>query len=75
MSDKDRTCSNCHHWQTDDPTHAICAPCALGNIARPEFWQGCKDFLDRERAAAEQMQQQSACRPNPWGPYLSGVKS
>lgn len=71
----DKCCARCRHWQTDDPDHAAVAPCVLGAIPRPEFWQGCREFTDRERATAEMMQQsqtRGAAVPY-FGRYIMGV--
>jgi hypothetical protein len=56
------TCSDCHFWHTDDPVHTWAAPCDLGIIAKPEAWQSCTHFTDRQCAAAEKAMQ-SECQP------------
>jgi hypothetical protein len=56
------SCADCLYWATPTPETTWAAPCDLGIIAKPEAWQSCAHFTDRERAKAE-TQAQSECRP------------
>jgi hypothetical protein len=63
-----RACADCRFWHTDDPVHTWAAPCDLGIIAKPEAWQSCSHFTDRERAKAEKVMQSETRGPyQMWG--------
>jgi hypothetical protein len=78
MSDTlDKCCATRHFWGAANRTTAYVAPCVLGAIPRPEFWQTCGEWLDPARATAEQVMLQSQARGGAvpyWGQYVMGVK-
>jgi hypothetical protein len=63
------SCADCLYWATSTPETTWAAPCDLGIIAKPEAWQSCSHFTDRERAAAERVMQSEARGPVPGGVF------
>lgn len=40
------TCSTCAHWLADDPATRYRADCGLGEMTKPEAWQGCTRWAE-----------------------------